>query len=184
MYTSATGMIYIIALVSFLIPLLNYSFSFLRPVHIFIPSVLPQKTLEDWGCVFWFTISWGKPFGKPTGTNGFFHICPSQALARNSKWPRWVRPEIVGEQSLSGGRTNVNGLANPGWFSFLWFPQIVSHGYWNGTPNFNSLVRFINPFGWHDQDFYQQSVIISTKYQRWISIFDRNLHILLVKTPS
>jgi hypothetical protein len=52
MYTSATGMIYIIALVSFLIPLLNYSFSFLRPVHIFIPSVLPQKTLEDWGCVF------------------------------------------------------------------------------------------------------------------------------------
>ena len=40
---------------------------------------------------------------------------------------------------------NVNpGLINPGWLIVV-VPQIVINGYWNGTPQLNSRLGFINP---------------------------------------
>ena len=76
---------------------------------------------------FIFPHSWGMHFGSKyvQETTNFTiksrYVSQMHRLKQND--PKWVQKD------------NVNpGLINPGWVQYLWFPQIVTNGYWNGTP--------------------------------------------------
>ena len=58
---------------------------------------------------------------------------------------------------------NVNpGLINPGWWIVVVPPNSDSHGYWNGTPQLNSRLGFINP-----GLTLLQEVVLSKKNPQW-----------------